>query len=54
MRTSIRPFAAMGSAARGAVVAIAVVAATLWALTGEPYVTPFGPAARANLVAVLQ
>ncbi len=49
-----RALAVLGSAARGAVVAIAVVAATLWALTAEPYLTPFGPAARANLVAVLQ
>ncbi len=49
-----RALAATGSTARGAVVVAAVVAATLWALIAEPYVTPFGPAARANLVAVLQ
>jgi hypothetical protein len=40
--------------ARAAVVAIAVAGAAAWALAGEPYVTPFGTTARANLLGVLR
>jgi len=39
---------------RGACVAALVVGALLWASFSEPYVTPFGRAARANLVEVLR
>ena len=49
-----RALAAIPSAARGGVVVIAVVAATLWALASEPYLTPFGQSARGNLVEVLR
>lgn len=39
---------------RGALVVVLVAAATLWAVASEPYVTPFGPAARGNLLLVLR
>jgi hypothetical protein len=39
--------------ARAAVVAIAVTGASAWALLRQPYLTPFGTAARANLLGVL-
>jgi hypothetical protein len=49
-----RATAPLPAAARAAVVVVAVAAGVGFALIGEPYVTPFGTAARANLLGTLR
>jgi hypothetical protein len=53
-RLAVRALAPVSAPARAAVVAVVVAGAAAWALLGEPYATPFGTAARANLLGVLR
>jgi hypothetical protein len=49
-----RALARTSARARAAAVAVAVAACLVWAIATQPYVTPFGRAAHANLLGVLQ
>jgi hypothetical protein len=51
---SARALGRVSPRARAALVAIAVTGCAVWAIAAQPYVTPFGRTARANLVAVLR
>jgi hypothetical protein len=48
-----RLLARLPDPARAALIGVAVAGASAWALFAQPYVTPFGTAARANLIGVL-
>ena len=49
-----RALGGLPASLRGSVVASAIIAAALWAVLAEPYRTPFGRSAHANLIEVLR
>ena len=53
-RFAERALRSLSSRSRGALVVSGVLGVLVWAIATQPYVTPFGPAARGNLLHVLR